>query len=646
MCGIAGIVEKREGRSPDPERLRRMSVALGHRGPDDEGIQVEGPVGLVHRRLTIIDLVGGRQPMADASGQVRIVFNGEIYNFRELGEELALLGRAVSGRSDTEVLLAAYLEWGTACPERLNGMFAFVIHDGRTGTIFAARDRFGEKPLYLCETASELCFASELKALVKGGAELGPLDPRAIYQYFTRGYVSGPGTIFAGARRLQPAHAFAWSREGSRTWRYWTPPEPTAGITDPDEAIRRTEELLRDSVRMRLVSDVPLGFFLSGGIDSSLVVSLGAEVAPGRMETFAIGFEEPRYDERPYAREVAERFGTRHHEFVLRPEGVEVAEELAWHLDEPFADSSALPTYFLSRLTREHVKVALSGDGGDEMFAGYDVYRGHVLSERVRRLPTPVLRAGAEVLERTGRLGGERRERLERAARNLRDAGRESPLRFRDKQQMIFRSSALAGFTEGAWVAGETGRESGDFRRRFAAFASPLEAMAAWQRENSLVDDMLVKVDRMSMASSLEVRTPFLDHRVAELVNRIPFSVKMPELRTKHLLKRILARHLSEEFVSRPKQGFVVPLNAWFRDDLVGYARGLVLAPEGRSRTVLRREALERILGEHAAGRRNWGPAVWALVMFENWCRRFGVEADAVAGAVRPDRGNGESDAG
>ena len=645
MCGIAGIVEKREGRFPDPDRLRRMSVALGHRGPDDEGIQVEGRVGLVHRRLTIIDLVGGRQPMADASGQVRIVFNGEIYNFRELGEELALLGHAVSGRSDTEVLLAAYLEWGKACPERLNGMFAFVIHDGRTGEVFAARDRFGEKPLYLCETGLELCFASELKALVEGGAAVGSVDRRALYQYFTRGYVSGPGTIFAGTRRLQPGHAFTWSPKGSRTWRYWTPSEPVSGITDPAEALRETEDLLRDSVRMRLVSDVPLGFFLSGGIDSSLVVSLGAEVAPGRMETFAIGFEEPRYDERPYAREVAERFGTRHHEFVLRPEGVEIAEELAWHLDEPFADSSALPTFFLSRLTREHVKVALSGDGGDEMFAGYDVYRGHVLSERVRRLPSSVLRAGAGVLDRTGRLGGERRERLERAARNLRDAGREAPLRFRDKQQMIFRSNVLAGFAEGNWVAGETGREGEGFRRRFAAFASPLEAIAAWQRENSLVDDMLVKVDRMSMASSLEVRTPFLDHRVAELVNRIPFPVKMPELRSKHLLKTILAHHLSEEFVNRPKQGFVVPLNAWFRDDLVGYARSLVLAPEGRSRAVLRRDALERVLGEHASGRRNWGSAVWALVMFENWCRRFGVDAGAVAGAVRLEGGDGGSSA-
>jgi len=635
VCGIAGLVEKREGRTPDPARLRRMEDALRHRGPDDGGVSIEGSVGLAHRRLTIIDLTGGRQPMTAADGRVRMVFNGEIYNFRELAAELERAGRPVSGRSDTEVLLASYLEWGTNCLDRLNGMFAFVIHDTRTGTLFAARDRFGEKPLYLCETADELAFASELKALVAAGVDVGPPDSGALYQYFTRGYVSGPRTIFAGVRRLQPAHAFTWSRNGSRDWRYWAPPEPAGEITDPGEALRRTEEVLRESVRMRLVSDVPLGFFLSGGIDSSLVVSLGAEVAQGRMETFAIGFEEPRYDERPYARTVAERFGTRHHEFVLRPEGVEIAEELAWHLDEPFADSSALPTFFLSRLTREHVKVALSGDGGDEMFAGYDVYRGHVLSERARKLPRPVLRAGAEVLERAGRLGGDRRERLERAARNLRDAGREAPLRFRDKQQMIFRSNVLAGLAEPSWAEGWARREAEDFRARFAASPSPLDAIAAWQRGNSLVDDMLVKVDRMSMASSLEVRTPFLDPEVAALVNRIPFPVKMPELRTKHLLKRILARELSEDFVSRPKQGFVVPLNAWFRDDLVGYARSLVLAPDGRSQAVLRREALEGILEQHASGRRNWGPAVWALVMFENWCRRFQVDAARLAEALR-----------
>ncbi len=635
MCGIAGIAAREPGRIPGEDRLRRMSAALAHRGPDDEGISVVGRVGLAHRRLSIIDLTGGRQPMADPGGRVRIVYNGEIYNFRELAGELRGLGCAVEGRSDTEVLLAAYLHWGPACVERLNGMFAFVIHDGRTDELFAARDRFGEKPLYLCETGREILFASELKALAAGGAEMGGLDRTALYQFFTRGYVSGPGTIFTGVRRLPPGHARLWSGAGARTWRYWTPPEPSEEIVDPGEALREATGLLRDSVRMRLVSDVPLGFFLSGGIDSSLVVALGAESAEGRMETFAVGFEESRYDERPYARRVADRFGTRHHEFVLRPEGVGTAEELAWQMDEPFADSSALPTFFLSRLTREHVKVALSGDGGDEMFAGYDVYRGHVLSERARRMPPPLLRAAAGVLEWSARYGEGRRERMERLGRNLRDAGRDAPVRFRDKQQTVLRAASLAASSAGTWVGEEASREEAGFRSLFAAAASPLDAIAAWQRGNSLPDDMLTKVDRMSMAASLEVRPPFLDHRLAELVDRIPFAVKMPNLETKHLLKRMLASYFPNDFIHRPKQGFVVPLNAWFRDSLVGYARGLVLAPDGRSRAVLRPGCLERILAEHAGGARNRGPAVWALVVFENWCRRFGVEAAQVSEALR-----------
>lgn len=628
MCGF--VFSFATGALADPgsaERLARMSQAIAHRGPDQQGQLAMGPAGLAHRRLRIIDLDGGKQPMVSADGQVALVFNGEIYNFKELVPELRALGHTLSGKSDTETLLAAYLSWGEACVDRLNGMFAFVVYDARTGRVFAARDRFGEKPFYYTQTRDTIYLASELKALVAGGVVEPVLDRVALYSYFTLGYITGPRTVYAGVRRLQPGHALRIVGGKLETWRYWSAPTPTAEIDNERDAIARTLELLHDSVRLRLVSDVPLGFFLSGGIDSSAVVAVAHDLLGSNLDTFTIGFDVASHDERGHASFVAKRFGTRHRDFVLRPESTAILEDLAWHLDEPFADDSALATWYLSRMTREHVTVAMSGDGGDELFCGYDVYKAHALSERVRRLPAPMRRAAVAVLRGAPAPNAGVRTKMQKLARNIEDAGLDAGPRFVAKQQTIFRPAVLAGASPLLAPSCVDATDRLLFPELFDAGRHPLDAIAAWQRSNSLVDDMLVKVDRTSMAFALEVRTPFLDHRFAELSNRIALPVKLPGTRTKYVLKRALEGYFPREFLWRRKQGFSVPLNHWFKDDLDGFARKLLLTPGAAVNEVIAPSFIERVLGEHASLKRDWGRSIWALVMFELWAKRAGLKA-------------------
>src|SRR5215471_14386858 len=420
MCGFVFAYALSRDGLPDDARLDRMNAALAHRGPDASGAARSDRAAMRHRRLAIVALDAGAQPACSRDGLVWLVFNGEIYNFREIRNELRAAGHLVDTDSDTEVLLQAYLEWGRGCLERLNGMFAFAIYDGRTGSVFAARDRFGEKPLYVLERDKTLYLASELKALVEGGLVDKKLDPLAVYSYFATSYVMGPRTIFRDVRRLPPGHWLeargtdSGSSSGAaiNQYMYWAPPQPRDDRRDTGSVVRQVLDLLRESTELRLVADVPVGLFLSGGVDSSAIVALAAEVSGRRLETFSIGFREATFDEREHALFVAKRFGTRHHEFVLEPAGIDVIEKIAWHTDEPFADSSAVPTWHLSALTREHVKVALSGDGGDEVFAGYDVYRGHLLSERVRRIPAPIRGAAVAALRALPWAGTQARVRL------------------------------------------------------------------------------------------------------------------------------------------------------------------------------------------------------------------------------------------
>jgi asparagine synthase (glutamine-hydrolysing) len=608
-----------------------MDTAIRHRGPDEHGQKRFDRVVMGHRRLAIIDIGGGQQPMCTPDGQVWIVFNGEIYNFHSVRNELAAAGHSLNTNSDTEVLLHAYLTWGEKCLDRLNGMFAFAIYDGHTQSVLAARDRFGEKPLYVLENDGTLYLASELKALVETGLVEKRLDPVALYNYFTNSYVMGPRTIFRNVRRLQPG---CWLKAGSAGINercYWEPPEPTEDLVDEKEIVEEVLDVLRDSVRLRLVSDVPIGFFLSGGVDSSAVVALASEVSDQRLETFSVGFKEACFDEREYARYVAKKFGTRHHEFLLEPGSIEIIEQIAWHTDEPFADSSALPTWYLSQLTRQHVKVALSGDGGDEMFAGYDCYRGHLLSERLRRLPGFVRSAAVAAVRAMPSADTGKRVALLRFARNIEDADLEAGDRFVAKQQVVFRREYLAGVSPYLAAHATAANDRALFAPMFDQAHSPLAGMTLWQQKTSLVDDMLVKVDRMSMAHSLEVRAPFLDHRLAELMNRVSFKTKLPRGRQKYLLRKAMEQQFSPDFLWRRKQGFSVPLSYWFRDSLGDYIGQKLLAPGTMVGHVFNREALERIIGEHTRLTRDWSVALWALLLFETWCRRYQVGPDAVA---------------
>ena len=632
MCGFVLAYAQTDGRLPDQALLDRMDANIRHRGPDEHGQLLSERAVMGHRRLAIIDLAGGQQPMSTPDGKVWIVFNGEIYNFHAVRDELAAAGWPLDTRSDTEVLLHAYLAWGEKCLDRLNGMFAFAIYDGRTQSLFAARDRFGEKPLYVLESKGTLYLASELKALIETGLVEKRLDPVALYNYFANSYVMGPRTIFQGVRRLQPGHWLKAEGAEVREQRYWAPPDPTEERADEKIIIEEALNILRESVRLRLVSDVPVGFFLSGGVDSSAVVALASEASGQRLETFSIGFDEARYDEREYARYVAKKFGTRHHEFLLEPGSVEIIERIAWHADEPFADSSALPTWYLSRLTRRHVKVALSGDGGDEMFAGYDSYRGHVLSERLRKFPGFIRSTAAAAVRLVPASDASKRIARLRLARNIEDAGLEAGDRFIAKQQVVFRREYLAGISSYLAPYATARNDRALFAVMFDRDLSPLAGMTLWQQTVSLTDDMLVKVDRMSMAHGLEVRAPFLDHRLAELMNRVTFSTKLPGGRQKYLLRKAMERYFPAEFLWRKKRGFSVPLSHWFNDSLGDYIRQKLLAPGAVVGHVFKREALERIIGEHARLTHDWSFALWTLLMFETWCGRYQVGPDALAG--------------
>jgi len=631
MCGFAIAYALVGNQLPDAGIMHRMDAALRHRGPDGHGRVRAGRALMDHRRLAILDLAGGQQPMVSPDGAVWIAFNGEIYNFMELREALAECGRPLDTRSDTEVLLHAYLQWGEGCLQRLNGMFSFAIYDGRSGTLFAARDRFGEKPLYLLERDGVLYLASELKALVEAGLVEKRLDPVALYNYFANSYIMGPRTIYRGVRRLQPGHWLKAEGGAVRVQRYWSPPEPTGERSDEHAVVEEALGILRDSVRLRLVADVPLGFFLSGGVDSSAVVALASEAGASRLETFSAGFHEPRYDERAHARFVARRFGTRHHEFVLEPGSLETIERIAWHADEPFADSSALPTWYLAERTHRHVKVALSGDGGDELFAGYDAYRGHVLSERLRKLPRCVRTATARALRALPSGSAASRFARLRLARNIEDADLAASERFVAKQQVAFRREFLAACAPALAPHATAANDRELFAAIFARPGSPLAGMAMWQQTVSLVDDMLVKVDRMSMAHGLEVRAPFLDHRLAELMNRVGFELKLPGGRQKYVLRKAMERYFPADFLWRRKQGFSVPLDHWFKESLGDYLRQTLLAPGAMVTHVFRRESLERILGEHSRQVRDWSCALWTLLMFETWCRRYRIGPEALA---------------
>jgi asparagine synthase (glutamine-hydrolysing) len=620
MCGIAGIVDV-SGRPVDARLLSAMTTAQAHRGPDGDGFVCRGAVGFGHRRLAIIDLATGDQPMANEDASVWIVFNGEIYNFRELRRELEARGARFRTASDTEVILRAYEEFGLDCVRHLRGMFAFAILDERRRTVFLARDRVGIKPLVYSWDGRRLLFASELKGILADPTFPRSLDLTAFGEYLTYHYVPAPRTIFTAARKLPPASTLLLSLDGGepRVSTYWRMTfAPNSHVTEADWMVGLRAQL-RDAVRAHMISDVPIGAFLSGGIDSSTVVALMAEMSTSPIRTFAIGFPEAEFDELTFARQVARRHATDHHEYVVTPNALEVLPKLIWHFDEPFADSSAVPTYYVSKITRQHVTVALSGDGGDENFAGYRRYARAVdLDRQMTGLgPTllrPLLAAAARLLP-VGAPG-------QAYATMLASSGLEQYFRLVTYERTETLRRLLA---DRLATSASSAADPGVFSRLGAQMGAPdyVSALQHIDMQTYLPDDILAKVDRASMAVSLEARVPLLDHVLMEYIGTIPSSFKLRGGNGKYLLKQVMRDALPREVLERRKMGFGVPLAAWFRHELRDFAWDTLLSQSSRERGLFQPSEVSRLLRVHDSGRRDYSARLWALVCFELWMRQW-----------------------
>ena len=638
MCGIGGKLYFDPARPVEYHILERMNTVQAHRGPDDSGIYCEGAVGLAHRRLSIIDLSpAGHQPMANEDGTIWIVFNGEIYNFQALRPDLVRQGHRFRSHTDTEVLLHLYEEQGVGCLASLRGMFAFAIWDGPRRQLFLARDRLGKKPLCYQQDAEAFRFASEAKAILQDPAVEARPDPAAISQYLTYGYVPSPGSAFQGVRKLPPAH-YLLCRDGkAEAVRYWQLRREQKLQRPEGEWCREIVTHLEEAVRLRLISDVPLGAFLSGGIDSSAVVAMMSHASSQPVKTFSIGFEEPEYDELRYARLVAERFGTEHHELVVRPDAAAILPKLTWHYDEPFGDSSAVPTYYVAQMTRRYVTVALNGDAGDENFGGYDRYVASLLAASFDRWP------GAALLRRAIRWGlhlwppGSRRTSLLSRGRRFLDGLTELPERRYARWFCHFYGERKDDLLSPEFRTSLDGAEPLDLL--LAAFRESdapdfLDATLGVDAALYLPDDLLVKVDIASMAHSLEARSPFLDHEFMEFAATIPSDLKVRGRTKKYILKRALADLLPEAILHRPKMGFGVPIDHWLRHELRDLAYDTLLAPRCLGRGYFRPESVQRLLDEHVCRRGNWHYLLWTLLMLELWHRTY-VDGDGALAASR-----------
>lgn len=626
MCGIVGIV-RRGGQSVDEGVLASMCDAIRHRGPDDDGFYLKDSVGLAMRRLAIIDLALGKQPIANEDETAWIVFNGEIYNYLELRSKLEKLGHSFRTNSDTEAIVHAYGEFGADCPKHLRGMFAFAIWDERKGELFLARDRVGKKPLlYSLTPAGDLVFGSEFRALLCHPQVSCDVDYEAIHHYLTFMCVPAPLTAFTAIRKLEPGHTLRYTRDGEiKIERYWEPDFNRKEKWTEEEAGERAVEVLREAVRVRLMSEVPLGAFLSGGIDSSAVVALMSEESSEPVKTFSIGFEEQDFSELHHARRVAERVGADHHEFIVRPDAMEVLPTLVEHYGEPYADSSAIPTYYVSRETRRHVTVALNGDGGDECFAGYERYAAMQLAETYRRVPT-VLREGfiRQLIELmpSSELRRSRVRDVKRFARAASLPAVERYLRWIS----VFDTDAKDSLYTDEFRARMRPHRAADFIAPWFARANGagvVDAALLADTMTYLPNDLLVKVDIASMANSLEARSPFLDHHVIEFAASLPSELKLRGRTTKYLLKKVLRKLVPVENLERRKQGFGVPIGHWFRGEMKGFLREVLLTEKSLNRGLFKPEAVRRLVDDHVAGRADHSHRLWTLLMLELWFNRF-----------------------
>jgi asparagine synthase (glutamine-hydrolysing) len=633
MCGIAGFVESPDITQPlDAQSAwdlaHRMCNTIRHRGPDHEGVLVERGVSLAMRRLSIVDLSTGNQPIDNEDGSISIVFNGEIYNFQTLRDELLRAGHVFRTSTDTEVIVHAYEEWGVEAFARLRGMFGLAIWDRRSRTLLLARDRVGIKPLHYAIVGGRLYFGSEIKSLLVAPDVPRDIHVAALDHYLSFLYTPGDQSIFKQVQKLAPGHLLIWQDGRARVSAYWSLPDEEAFQGSEADAVARLRDVLADSVRSHLMSDVPLGAFLSGGVDSSVVVALMAEAHGPGVKTFSIGFHESAYDELAFARQVAQRFDTEHHEFVVTPDALTILDRLVWHFDEPFADSSAIPTWYVSQLAGEHVTVVLSGDGGDELFGGYDRYIPHPRVAAFDRYVPGVLRPMASFAATWW-------PQDFKGGRFLRHVSADSPGRYIDSIRFF--------------GAGDKARLlSPDLADRHELLDCEARALCYFERtarlpwasrmmrfdtETYLPGDILTKVDRMSMAHSIESRVPFLDNDVLQFALTLPPHFKIKDGRRKHVLKEVAAQLLPREWVDRRKQGFGVPLGQWLRHDLRDCLTGTILSRRALDRGYFQPRYVRRLVNEHLDGKRDHAMLLWSLLIFERFLE---VYVDGAPGTLVP----------
>jgi asparagine synthase (glutamine-hydrolysing) len=642
MCGIAGFADRdmaAGGNASSFAVVHRMCDVIRHRGPDDEGIHVAPGVGLGMRRLSIIDLSGGRQPIHNETRTVSVVFNGEIYNYRELRAELEGAGHRFSTSSDTETIVHAYEQWDEAAFARLRGMFAIALWDSSSRTLLLARDRAGQKPVHYAERGGRMYFGSEIKSLLAAGAIDARINLRALDHYLAFLYTPRDESIFEGVRKLPPGHFLRWHDGRIDVAPYWQVSPRETFMGSETDAVAELDGILQNAVRSHMISDVPLGAFLSGGVDSSAVVGMMARASSQPVKTFSIGFDEPEFDELEHARRVAHHFGTDHHEFVVRPDGLSILTDLVSHFDEPFADSSAIPTWYVSEIARRHVTVVLSGDGGDELFGGYDRYLTHPRVAAFDRLPVPGLRRAAALVW----------PHLPHGARGknfLRHVARDAAGRYLDSIAFFQPDERRALFTPSVRSALSSDSEATMARHfdRFAALSHE-SRMMRFDFETYLPEDVLTKVDRMSMAHSIESRVPLLDNSVIDFAATLPARFKIRDGRRKHVLKETLRPLLPAGVLDRRKQGFGVPLGVWFRGGLTDLFSDVLESPRARQRGYFEPSFVSRLLREHLAGERDHTLRLWQLLVFELWHRQYldlpvaGSRAPHAREAVFPSNG-------
>lgn len=625
MCGIVGIVNNGE-RAVSSDVIERMNRAILHRGPDDDGFYLKENVGLAMRRLSIIDLASGKQPIHSHDGNKWIVFNGEIYNYQELRQELEADGVQLYTNSDTEAIVNLYAKYGADCLKRLRGMFAFAIWDESEKELFIARDRVGKKPLlYSHRPNGDLIFGSEFTAMLEHPEISREVDHSAIDAYLSYLCVPAPLTAFKEIRKLEPGHWLKWKAGQIETNRYWLPDFSKKIKISEQEAVEETTRILRESTKLRMISEVPLGAFLSGGVDSSTVVALMAEESSQPVKTFSIGFEEQDFSELKYARRVAEHVGAEYNEFVVRPNALDVIPTLVEHYGEPYADSSAIPTYYVAKETRKHVTVALNGDGGDESFAGYERYAAMLAAERYSKIPGVLRKAFLEFP-----IGLYPTSEIKRSW--VRDVKRFLKAAVLPRNERYFRwMSTFDRETKPKLYTGDFAKalngtrasETLDQWFNSANGSGLLDAALLTDQMTYLPNDLLVKVDIATMANSLEARSPFLDHNLIEFAASLPEGLKMSRLRPKHLLKKVAERLVPREVIYRRKMGFGVPVGKWFRGEMKEFVREALLSERSLGRGIIKPEMIRRYVDEHTNGERDHAFQIWTLLMLELWFQRF-----------------------